>query len=200
VNTIQVHYKFPDGKTRCVSAPDSNGNCLGPTPLHVTIWPDYTDAGNAEDDFAVIMTDYYWFGAGPSDYAYIYADTMSAYSRLQLYGYGWDQDTGGTDGVLRTGSMGINWYGSQHFILDAIGTRVCRGDSGGPVTVYESVSKSEMQVVGLISSTPLSHNCGGSFIRATRLSGKVSWIKQVTGAPCAQITSATTKKKMQKCF
>jgi hypothetical protein len=204
---IDIKYKSPvDGIKRCVSAPDNSGTCAGPTPLNVTLYPTYNGDSDAANDIAVIQTGYYWFGTSASDYAYLYTDTMSAYSRLQVYGYGYGAYGGDAPAsVLRTGTMAVSWYGSQHFILDEEGARVCKGDAGGPGTVYESTTQNEMHVAGLVSNVAhgltASGYCGvAGDLRFTRLSGKVSWIKQVTGLPCTDIISPVTKRHVTKCF
>jgi hypothetical protein len=195
VDAISIQYKFPDGTTREVA---------GDEGLSVTLWPDYTSPTDAANDFAVIKTNGRWTGTKSTDYAYIYTDTMGAYSRYQLYGYGHNAFGGGGDGVLRTGTMEVDWFGSHHFILIGRGARACRGDSGGPWTVYESTTGSEMHVAGLMSSVVLTPGgyCGaeGANARATRLSAKVDWIKQTTGARCVQMKSQTTNRLVTRCF
>jgi hypothetical protein len=172
--------------------------------LQVTVWPGFHGGADAENDLAVITGGYPWVDTNNLDYAYIFTDTLGAYSRYQLYGYGYDSFGGTGDGVLRQGSMALDWYGSHHMIFSAGGVRVCRGDSGGPAAVYESVSGRELQVIGLASSVELtpSGNCSaeGPNVRYTRLSDKVSWIASVSGSPCVQERSQTTNRLVTRCF
>lgn len=170
-----ILYKFPNGNTQIVG----DG-----TSLNVIQFPGF-NAGDAAKDLAVIVNDGTWTGTRTTDYAKIYYDTMSAYSRLQLYGYGVNGFGGGGAWVLRTGSMGVDWYGSGHFILNAQAVRACAGDSGGPVTVGEGTTGFEMHVAGLTSNieATTSGYCSqsGPNVRVTRLSDKVGWIIQNTG-------------------
>ncbi len=200
-----VRYQFPDGVKRCISAyPTSDWECSTITPLRVTQWPGYTNDLDTPNDFAVFTTDIHWYGPGDSDFAYIYTDTMTAYSRYQLYGYGGNAFGGAGGEVLRTGSMEWDSLRTHDFTLIERGTRVCLGDSGGPATVYQSSSGAEMHVAGLFSNMNVTPSgfCGaeGATARYTRLSVKVPWIKSTTGAPCTEITSPVTGHKVQRCF
>jgi hypothetical protein len=177
------------------------------TDVQADLWPDFTDGMDAEDDVAILRpTDgKAWAGTGTPDYAYIYTDTMSAYSRYQAFGYGANGFDGSGVGTLRTGTFALDWYGNQQFHLTMSGARLCKGDSGGPGTVYLSTTTPELHVAGVQSDldevTPSGY-CGadGSFARFSRLSAKVDWIRSVTGIPCTAMKSQVTNKSVTRCF
>lgn len=175
--------------------------------VQADVWPDFTDETDAEDDFAVLRptNGSAWPGTRTQDYAYIYTDTMSAYSRYQAFGYGAYGFDGSGVGTLRTGTFANDWYGNQQFHLAMSGARLCKGDSGGPGTVYLSTSSPELHVAGVQSNvselTPGGY-CGtdGAIARFSRLSAKVDWIRSVTGIPCTDMKSQVTNKSVTRCF
>ncbi|HKY38606.1 MAG TPA: trypsin-like serine protease [Polyangiaceae bacterium] len=199
---LDVRYKFPDGTKRCISAPAGALGCAG-TPMRVVIYGQNPHPHlDAASDLGLIITSTQWRGTAESDYADIYMDTMSAYDRLQLYGYGDNTDSGDGFGVLRTGTMEIEWYGSQHFIMIPRAARDCTGDSGSPWMVYESVTPGEAHVVGIHSNHDGTTGACVDYeddARATRISGKMAWIEEKLGYTCADRVSPATKRKLKRC-
>jgi V8-like Glu-specific endopeptidase len=198
---LEVKYKFPDGTKTCISAPRGAPSCAG-TPMRLVIYgPNPHPSGDAASDLGLIITSTQWWGTSEADYADIYMDTMSAYRRLQLYGYGFNTDAGTGFGVLRTGTMEVEWYGSQHFVLIPRDARNCGGDSGGPWMVYESATPGEAHVVGIHSGGPKRGKCADyeRDARASRLSGKMAWIEEKLGYTCTDRISPATNRKLKRC-
>jgi V8-like Glu-specific endopeptidase len=202
VTNLQVKYKFlPDGTKTCISAPPGAPSCAG-TPLRLVIYGQNPHPlGDAASDLGLIITSTQWWGTSNADYADIYMDTMSAYKRLQLYGYGANTDAGTGFGALRTGTMEVEWYGSQHFILIPRAARSCGGDSGAPWMVYESATPGEAHVVGIQSNSDRRGECADyeRDVRASRLSGKMAWIEEKLGYTCTDRISPATNRKLKRC-
>ncbi len=197
---LNVNYKFSDGTKRCISAP-AGSSCAG-TPMRLVIYGSNPHPnGDAATDLGIIITSTQWWGTSEADYADIYMDTMGAYGRLQLYGYGDNADAGTGFGVLRTGTMEVEWYGSQHFILIPRGARSCSGDSGAPWMVYETATPGEAHVVGIHANSDKRGACADyeRDARASRLSGKMAWIEEKLGYTCADRISPATNRKLKRC-
>lgn len=158
--------------------------------VRVNIHPDYAGTGNGYvgddgDDIAVIKLTSGSFGFPAEDRHRMYTGAMSTIGTMRLYGQGVISHDGGGSGVLRRMVYLPNWNGPEHFLMDAETSRVCKGDSGGPVmdVLPDGVTR---VVAGLATSIEIGHPddmCAttGGKQRAVRLQAKVPWIDDMIG-------------------
>lgn len=64
-----------------------------------------------------------------------YTGSLSSSEPYTFWGRGYFHFEGTGSGVMRFMNDSLNWRGSEHFVTDADGVRVCKGDSGGPYMV-----------------------------------------------------------------
>ncbi|PCC73550.1 Trypsin [Nannocystis exedens] len=159
-------------------------------PVRVNVHPDYAGldsnyVGDDGDDIAVVKLTSGSFGFPAEDRHRIYTGAMSTIGTMRLYGQGVTSHTGGGGGVLRRMVYLPNWAGPEHFLMDAETSRVCKGDSGGPVmdVLPDEVTR---VVAGLTTSIEIgdpADMCAttGGKQRAVRLQNKVRWIDDMIG-------------------
>lgn len=159
--------------------------------VRINIHPDYAGNGDVDyvgddgDDIAVIKLTSGSFGFPAEDRHRLYTGAMSTIGTMRLYGQGVITHDGGGEGTLRRMVYLPNWTGPHHFLMDAETSRMCKGDSGGPImdVLPDGVTR---VVAGLATSMQLGHEddmCAttGGKQRAVRVQNKVRWIDQMIG-------------------
>lgn len=158
--------------------------------VRVNIHPDYAGTGDGYvgddgDDIAVVKLTSGSFGFPDSHRHRIYTGSMSTIGVMRLFGRGVISHDGGGSGVLRKMVFDPDWVGPKHFLMDAETSRVCKGDSGGPVMdlLPDGVTR---VVAGLTTSIEIPWE--GAMCakpdgkqRAVRLQDKVRWIDEMIG-------------------
>jgi hypothetical protein len=156
--------------------------------VRINIHPDYTgtygDAFDDGDDIALVKLTEGSFGFPSGDRHRLYTGNLSTMGTMKSFGRGVVDNNGGED-TLRFMYYDEDWAGSEHFFMEADdASRVCKGDSGGPI---RDVSPSGHAVVaGLNTSSEvddLDDKCAkaGGKMRAVRIQNKVDWIDDMIG-------------------
>jgi hypothetical protein len=153
--------------------------------VRINIHPSYD--GSATYDLAIIklLPPATFPGFAASDRTRIYIDYGSELDHMWLYGRGPNETDGDGSGVLRYTSFMPDWWGPEHFLKDAGGDRVCKGDSGGPIVSW---TPGGFQVVSglIVNVSELSGKCAaaGAKQRAVRLHHKITWIEDMLDVDC----------------
>lgn len=159
--------------------------------VRVNIHPDYVGGPSGHvngyddgDDIAMIKLTSGSFGFPNSARQRIYTGAMSTIGTMRLFGRGAMNHAGDGRGVLRRMRYTPTWAGPEHFLNRAGTSRVCGGDSGGPVMDWLP-NVNRRVVAGLVTSVDVNGNdqCAstGGKQRSVRLQNKIRWIDDMIG-------------------
>lgn len=160
--------------------------------VRINVHPNWTggDFGgqtDVADDIAVVKILSGSFGFPNSHRHRLYKGYMSTIGWMKMFGRGNSSNSGGGSGTLRFMNFKADWSGPYHFLMYADDpSRVCKGDSGGPVRDL-TPSNGYPTVAGLLTSMQVStvgvNRCAadGGKQRATRLQHKIRWIDDMIG-------------------
>lgn len=203
-------YNDPSSGLKCLTGGgvnvfnNSNPKCQGWANADVHVYPEF-NPNNPEDsntDFAVITSSSSFVDVFSDDYASLDIDTLGSVERLEVYGYGFNAYAGTGSGILRRGSGELDSYERHHFNVIGSGARVCKGDSGGPATIYFDQTSPHLVAVGVLSESDVNSNptCAedGSDQRYSRISPKMTWVEQQIGATCRETRVAG--RRVKQCF
>jgi hypothetical protein len=158
--------------------------------VRINVHPDYAGTsndyvGDDGDDIAVVKLTSGSFGFPDGDRHRIYTGAMSTIGTMRLFGRGVITHDGGGAGILRKMVFSPDWSGPENFLMDAETSRMCKGDSGGPVMdlLPDGVTR---VVAGLATSIQIAEEddmCAmpNGKQRAVRLQNKVRWIDDMIG-------------------
>ncbi|WP_437933901.1 trypsin-like serine peptidase [Sorangium sp. So ce341] len=161
----------------CMTGSPSNGKCSADRAVYVRRLQHGWDA---QADMAVVFTAAIggtFSNVTASDAAEgIYAGYLGSTEPYTFYGRGYYHYNGTGAGVMRFMNDSLNWVGAEHFVTDADGVRVCKGDSGGPYFRRDTT-----WTFGIQSNAYLSSECAevDEKVRGMRLTGfRVGQINQ----------------------
>lgn len=175
--------------------------------------------GDANDDFALIITPEPLAGTDYHDYKRIYADANGPLGGwLRHYGAGMYTYSGRDDANLRTGSFEVESVNSNHIIVDnQDNLNTCGGDSGGPAIKLASVPGAAdslelvVGVLGIHESGSEGINCadnepwfgstGGDNSAFGRVNNsEMNWIEAQLGRSCNMTGGSTADLLYKRCF
>jgi len=208
--STSVHAVYHDpssGQLFCLSGgsatpvANSNPNCETLTAVDVHTFPDFQQ-GSADGDFAVLVAKATFQNVSSSDFASLDIDELGGVARVEVYGYGFAGFSGEGAGILRRGAGELESFERHHFNVTGGGARVCKGDSGGPASIYFSETDPVFDVIGVLSeyqrnSNPNCADDGGSE-RYSRVSPKMSWVEEQIGIPCRE--SSMIGRRVKECW
>lgn len=129
----RVSYAVTGTTWKCMTGAPANGKCTVNRDVYVRR---LQSGAQAQADLAVVFTEEVgdtFSNVTASDAASgFYTGSLSSSEPYTLYGRGYYHYNGTGLGTMRFMDDSLNWVGSQHFVTDVDGIRVCRGDSGGP--------------------------------------------------------------------
>lgn len=203
-----VVYDDPDTGMRCLRGGDvivtanAHPECdiSSYYEAHVIPRPEGTDD---DTDMAILVSSVDFADVDESDFVYMDTDELGGVDRLETYGYGANSPDWTGAGVLRRGSGQIHSYERYRVTLEAGGARTCKGDSGGPATIYFNQTDPKLNVVAVTSGTDIETGeaCAaddGTTERFARLSARVSWIEQELGYSC--VADSVGGRNVKRCF
>lgn len=158
--------------------------------VRINIHPDYagTDSEYANDDgddIAVVKLTSGSFPFPASARHRMFVGAMSTIGTMRLHGAGVTSNAGTGGGILRRMAYLPNWTGPEHIIMDADTSRICKGDSGGPVR--DLLPDGVTPVVAALTTSMQIDDEGDRCAmangkqRAVRLQHKVAWIDDMIG-------------------
>ena len=194
---VRLVYKPTSTEVMCINESCRNAD-NSPRFTTVRAWWDssYSGTGTGSDfaiitriqglDFPTRSAD--WGGATPSalsssqgDFLRILDGRAPGSTELNIHGYGAFNDTQG-DSSPRIGWLTLDWWGSKHvFSTAGRDSRVCSGDSGGPLTYRDGVFGSTYAIGSFSNTDSRVGDCpeSGDRMRWTRLDPKRSKIHVV---------------------
>lgn len=158
--------------------------------VRINIHPDYAGTSNEYvgddgDDIAVVKLTSGSFGFPSSARHRMFTGYMSTIGTMKLYGAGVTSNAGTGGGILRRMTYLPNWTGPEHILMDAETSRICKGDSGGPVR--DILPDGVTPVVAALTTSMEIDDVGDKCAkangkqRAVRLQNKVRWIDDMIG-------------------
>jgi V8-like Glu-specific endopeptidase len=144
----------------------------------------YTGAGDPGDDIGLVIFD------NPIPGVDVGADTMRVMTSsinvpdaIVFYGWGVLNHSGTLGGVMRWGQANINWASYPYFVDNVFegGSRICKGDSGGPATLDKVANDLTYDLVGGMASEYTGGNSfcpdPGDYQRWSATNDKIEWIE-----------------------
>lgn len=145
---------------------------------------DYTGAGDAPDDVGLIVFDTPIAGVDAgADTMRVLTSPINTSDAIIFYGWGVATHEGTGVGVQRWGQATVNWGGPSHFVDNVFsgGSRICKGDSGGPARLSRGAYGLSYDLVGGMASE---YQGGSSFCpypggvqRWSSTTDKIEWIE-----------------------
>jgi hypothetical protein len=166
---VSTTVQYADSGTTwsCMTGSPSSDKC----PVNRDVWVYRLQAGfDATNDMAVVFTAAAggtWRNVTASDAASgFYTGSLSSSEPYTSWGRGYFHWNGTGSGIMRFMNDSLDWLGSEHFVTDADGVRVCKGDSGGPYYLRDSE-----WLFGIQSNAVLSSECAkvGEKVRGMRM-------------------------------
>jgi hypothetical protein len=177
---------FPAGATSMSLRREDNGAVQPWVTLSATVYRhgNYTGVGDPGDDIGLVIFDSPIAGvdAGP-DTMRVLVSPMDAGDRIVFHGWGIATHEGTGAGILRYGSVYIDWASSRHFTDEVVqgGARLCKGDSGGTARLERSSNNLTFDLVGGMASE---YQGGSDFCpypggtqRWAATADKIAWIE-----------------------
>jgi hypothetical protein len=197
--STKVSYARAGGGWSCMTGSPSNGKCT----TNRVVWVRRDAGALATGDLAVVFTSDpgdTWKNVTASDaMSGIDIGSLSAGQAYRIFGRGYEHYSGTGHGVMRELADRIDWVGSEHFVTDAGGPRICKGDSGGPYMRSDTLH----WVFGIQSSANLSQQCAevggkvrGMRIRQSELDQINDWRNDEGLAGCVSLSSAQPHMKL----
>lgn len=158
--------------------------------VRINIHPDYAGTGGGYvaddgDDIAVVKLTSGSFPFPASARHRMFTGYMSTIGSMTLYGAGVTSNAGTGGGVLRKMAYLPNWTGPEHILMDAETSRICKGDSGGPIRDFlpDGVTPVVAALTTSFQYDDEGDKCAmaGGKQRAVRLQNKVRWIDDMIG-------------------